>query len=157
MPDAPPPPDLSLQATLFDFAIAELVRQHRDSFAPLWTVESWAKLLIWLALNCGCGADPASLERFAASLGGPLTVRMRRAFFQRDLEDLNLRLLADPAEAEALALPLDPAAGAPALETVVEAVRRVGLAERRVAAEGWRVHEGLIALPWGADPAAAAG
>ena len=25
----------SLQATLFDFAIGELVRQHRDSFQPL--------------------------------------------------------------------------------------------------------------------------
>ena len=42
----------SLQATLFDFAIGELVRQHRESFAPLWTLESWAKLMIWLALNC---------------------------------------------------------------------------------------------------------
>ena len=146
--DASPPSDLSLQATLFDFAIAELVRQHRASFAPLWTVESWAKLLIWLALNCGCGADQASLERFAASLGGPLTGRMRREFFSRDLEDLNLRLLADPAEAEALALPLDPTAGAPAMERVAQALQRVGLEPRLVAAEGWRRHEGLIALPW---------
>ncbi len=154
MRDASPPTDLSLQATLFDFAIAELVRQHRDSFAPLWSVESWAKLLIWLALNCGCGADTASLERFAASLGGPLTGRMRRAFFSRDLEDLNLRLLADPAEAQALALPLDAAAtrsGAPAPERVAAAVRRVGLAERLVAAEGWRTHGGVIALPWRTD------
>ena len=29
-----------LQATLFDFSIAELVRQHRESFQPLWTAES---------------------------------------------------------------------------------------------------------------------
>ncbi|MEI8251755.1 MAG: protein phosphatase, partial [Synechococcus sp. ELA057] len=49
-----------LQATLVDFALRELVRNHRTSFAPLWTPESWAKLLIWLALNCGCGTDPAS-------------------------------------------------------------------------------------------------
>ena len=39
-----------LQATLFDFSIAELVRQHRESFQPLWTAESWVKLLIWLSL-----------------------------------------------------------------------------------------------------------
>ena len=29
------------QAALFDFAIAELVRQHRASFQPLWTPDSW--------------------------------------------------------------------------------------------------------------------
>jgi hypothetical protein len=45
------PDPVALQATLFDFAIGELVRQHRESFPPLWTSESWAKLLIWLALN----------------------------------------------------------------------------------------------------------
>ena len=44
------------------------------SFPPPWSRESWAKLLIWLALNCGCGADSASLESFAASLGPVLTV-----------------------------------------------------------------------------------
>ena len=27
----------SLQASLFDFAIGELVRQHRESFQPLWS------------------------------------------------------------------------------------------------------------------------
>ncbi|MED5469940.1 MAG: protein phosphatase, partial [Cyanobacteriota bacterium] len=37
------------QGKLVDFALAELVRQHRDSFQPLWTVDSWAKLLIWMA------------------------------------------------------------------------------------------------------------
>jgi hypothetical protein len=53
VPDAPDPVPQALQAALVDFAIGELVRQHRESFGPLWTVESWAKLLIWLALNCG--------------------------------------------------------------------------------------------------------
>ena len=144
--DAPAPQ--ALQATLVDFAIGELVRQHRESFPPLWTVESWAKLLIWLALTCGCGADPASLERFAASLGPALTGRMRRLYFERDLEDLNLRLMADPAEPLALALPLDALAGEPAPERVAEALRRVGLAERLVAAAGWQRHGGVLALPW---------
>ena len=48
---------INLQATLFDFAIGELVRQHRESFQQLWSAESWAKLLIWLALNCGCSGE----------------------------------------------------------------------------------------------------
>ena len=50
-----------LQATLFDFSIAELVRQHRESFQPLWTAESWVKLLIWLSLNCGSSGDEAGM------------------------------------------------------------------------------------------------
>ncbi len=148
MPDAPDPVPQALQAAFVDFAIGELVRQHRESFGPLWTVESWAKLLIWLALNSGCGADSASLESFAASLGPVLTGRMRRLFFSRDLEDLNLRLMADPAEPQALALPLDALSGDPTPERVAEALQRVGLAERVVAAEGWQPHGGLLALPW---------
>ncbi len=148
MPDAPPAPDPNLQAALFDFAIRELVRQHRASFPPLWSVESWAKLLIWLALNCGCATDPASLERFAASLGPALSGRLRRLFFERELEDLNLRLLADPAEADALALPLDALAGGPDPAAVAEALARLGLADRLEPPERWRRHEALLALPW---------
>ncbi|MEY4298352.1 MAG: hypothetical protein RLZZ423_1531, partial [Cyanobacteriota bacterium] len=54
---SPSPDPTALQATLVDFALAELVRANRSSFEPLWSVESWAKLLIWLALNCGCSGD----------------------------------------------------------------------------------------------------
>jgi hypothetical protein len=61
------PDPLALQATLVDFALAELVRQHRESFPPLWSAESWAKLLIWLALNCGCNG---SLRRSVPSRWG---------------------------------------------------------------------------------------
>ncbi len=144
------------QASLFAFAIGELVRQHRQSFAPLWTVESWAKLLIWLALSCGCPTDQASLERFAAGLGPALTGRMRRLFFERDLEDLNLRLMADPAEGQVLALPLDGLAALPEAPQLLEALERVGLTPRVGPPELW-VHQGdLIALPWqeGAAPCA---
>jgi hypothetical protein len=152
VPDAPSAPlpaaDPALQARLFDFAIGELVRQHRASFPPLWSVESWAKLLIWLALNSGCGADPAALERFAASLGPALSARLRRVFFERELEDLNLRLLADPAEAEALALPLDALAGSPDPAAVAAALDRVGLTEHLAPPECWRRHDALLALPW---------
>ena len=136
------------QAALFAFAIGELVRQHRQSFFPLWTAESWAKLLIWLALSCGCATDQAALERFAAGLGPALTGRMRRLFFERDLEDLNLRLMADPAEGQVLALPLDAQAPLPEAPQLLEALERVGLTPRVAPPERWRHHGDLVALPW---------
>ena len=142
------PDPTALQATLVDFAIAELVRANRSSFEPLWSAESWAKLLIWLALNCGCSGDEAGLRAFAGALGAHQTGRMRRLFFERDLEDLNLRLMADPAEPQALALPLDALAGDPDPQRVAEAVRRVGLAERLAPVADWQPHQGLFALPW---------
>ena len=146
--EAPSPEATSWQASLFDFAITELVRQHRKSFAPLWTAESWAKLLIWLALSCGCATDQASLERFAAGLGPALTSRMRRVFFERELADLNLRLMADPAEAQALALPLEALVSGPEIPQLQEALERVGLSQRLAPPERWQQHEALIALPW---------
>ena len=87
---SPPPEPVRVQATLFDFAILELIRQNRTSFEPLWTVDSWAKLMIWLALNCGLSGDRDSLEQFGSALGAPLTSRMRRVFFERELSDLCL-------------------------------------------------------------------
>jgi len=107
MDQEPLPSVASLQGTLFDFAIAELVRGHRESFPPLWTAESWAKLLIWLALSCGCSGEARALEAFAAALGPVLTARMRRLFFERELPDHNLRVMADPAEQQVLVLPLE--------------------------------------------------
>ena len=138
----------SFQATLFDFAIAELVRQHRESFPPLWSVESWAKLMIWLALNCGCAAEPAALECFAVALGSGLSGRMRRLFFERELEDLNLRLMADPAEPRVLLLPLDAAGPPPEGERGRLALERVGLAQLTVDRGDWEFLEGMIAVPW---------
>ena len=72
-----------LQAKVFDFALAELVLEHRTSFDPLWTVDSWVKFLIWMALNCGLSGEKDSLEFFANALGAPLSSRMRRIFFER--------------------------------------------------------------------------
>ena len=148
------PSALALQATLVDFALAELVRQQRQSFQPLWTRESWAKLLIWLALNCGCGTDPASLEAFAAAIGPGQTARMRRQFFERQLEDLNLMILADPAEQQVLVWPLGPAIGADAahdlaFDRVAAALERVCLSQQLVADRGrWQSLEALVAVPW---------
>nr|WP_311133889.1 protein phosphatase [Synechococcus sp. CS-1329] len=110
-PQSPEPSATALQAGLFEFAIAELVRRHRSSFEPLWTVESWAKLMIWLTLNSGGSGDRQALEQFADALGPSLCGRMRQLFYQRELESLGLKLLADPAEAQVLVLPLAAAGG----------------------------------------------
>ena len=138
-----------LQATLVDFALKELVRSHRTSFQPLWSAESWAKLLIWLALNCGCATDPASLETFALALGPSLSQRLRHCFFSRELEDLGLQLLADPADAQVLVQALQPhASGAPDLGSVRQALRRVELEGLVIEeADGWQAHEALVAIP----------
>ena len=157
-PSTPPEP-VRLQATLFDFAILELIRQNRQSFEPLWTVDSWAKLLIWLALNCGLSGERESLEQFAAALGAPLTSRLRRVFFERELNDLELQVLADPAELQVLVLPQ--VAGDVALlelDRVAKALERIGLLERVVADRSrWQQLEGVVAIPWQAVAAAADG
>ena len=148
------PSALALQATLVDFALGELVRQQRQSFQPLWSRESWAKLLIWLALNCGCGTDTASLEAFAAAIGPSQMARLRRQFFERQLEDLNLMILADPAKQQVLVWPLGPAIGADAahdlaFDRVAAALERVGLSQQLVADRGrWQSLEALVAVPW---------
>ncbi|MFM7513160.1 MAG: protein phosphatase [Cyanobium sp.] len=138
-----------LQATLVDFALGELVRQHRASFQPLWTADSWAKLLIWLALNCGCSGEEAALQRFAEALGPVLGARLRRLFFQRELEDLQLQLLADPAEPQVLALPLEASEAGLSPERIAQALERVGLAPRLVLEPArWGRLERAVVIPW---------
>ena len=147
--DVPPSDPSRLQATLVDFAIAELVRQHRDSFQPLWTAEAWAKFLIWLALNCGCSGDQQGLEAFALALGPVMTGRMRRVFFERELEDLNLQVMADPAERQVLVLPMGPALGAMDPVWVAQALERVGLMDRITAdPNAWQQRDALVVIPW---------
>ncbi|EAQ75631.1 MULTISPECIES: hypothetical protein [unclassified Synechococcus] len=141
----------ALQAGLFDFALGELVRQHRTSFPPLWTTESWAKLMIWLALNCGADGSREGLEAFAGAIGPHATARMRRLFFERELEGINLKLMADPAEAQVLALPLEPAAGEGGLAaaSLAEALEQVGLAEQvSTDPRSWVRHDSAVAIPW---------
>ena len=142
------PSPAALQATLFEFAITELIRQHRGSFEPLWTAESWAKLLIWLALNCGCAGDESGLKAFAESLGPLLGARLRRLFFERELDDLELRLMADPAEPQVLILAQGPEPALLQAERVQQALARCGLAERVARADSWRCLEGMVQIPW---------
>lgn len=138
-----------LQATLVDFAIGELVRQHRASFQPLWTVDSWAKLMIWLCLNCGGSGDEAALKAFAEALGPALCTRMRHLFFTRELEGLDLQVMADPADPQVLVLPLGPDPAALRPESVAAALEQVQLVDRvQAAPEYWRQLEGALAIPW---------
>ncbi len=152
LPDAPPdgaPDAARLQATLVDFALAELVRQHRESFQPLWSADSWAKLLIWLALNCGCSGDEAGLRRFAEALGPTLALRLRRLFFERELADLDLQVMADPAEPQVLVLPLGPGPEQLPLAQVAVALERLGLrAQVEEDQQGWHCLERAVAIPW---------
>ena len=148
----------SLQAALFDLAIRELARQHRTSFAPLFTVESWAKWLIWLALNCGCPTDPASLEAFAQALGPVLSARLRRLYFSRELEELNLQVMADPAEPQVLLLPIDALGPAPDPDRAAQALAQLGLLERVVPdRQRWQRLDALLAVPWAPVGSVAAG
>ena len=139
-----------LQGTLVDFALQELIRQNRESFQPLWTVDSWAKLMIWLSLNCGLSGERDSLEHFAAALGERITSRLRRTFFERELADLELQVLADPAEQQVLLLsqaPQDPAVLNQ--DRVSAALDRVGLNGRVVADRSrWQQLEAVVAIPW---------
>lgn len=143
------PEPRALQATLVDFALAELVRQHRDSFQPLWTGESWAKLLIWLALNCGCSGDETGLKAFAEAIGPLQMGRLRRVFFERELGDLELQLMADPAEQQVLVLPQGPADEVLEPERLIQALERVALLERVVSDQArWQRLDALVAIPW---------
>ena len=140
---------VALQATLVDFALAELVRQHRESFPPLWSQESWAKLLIWLALNCGCSGDEAGLKAFAEAIGAMQMGRLRRVFFERELGDLELQLMADPAEQQVLVLPQGPVAAVLNPASIAVALQRVGLQDQVVTDQNrWQRLDALVALPW---------
>ena len=144
------PDSEQLQGTLVDFALLELIRHHRESFQPLWTVDSWAKLMIWLALNCGLSGERDSLEHFAAALGDRITSRLRRTFFERELADLELQVLADPAEQQVLLLsqaPQDLSILNP--DRVAAALERVGLSRLVVADRSrWQQLEAVVAIPW---------
>ena len=143
-----------LQGALLHFAVEELVRHQRQEFPPLWTRESWAKFLIWLALQCGAGVQQQELEAFAHALGPVLTGRLRRLFFERELGDLDLKVMADPAEAQVLVMPLGPARQLP--EAEVQAALVQAKLHEFVQAEpsSWQQLDALVAIPWRAAPEA---
>ena len=138
----------SIQAKVFDFALLELIQSKRDSFQPLWSVDSWVKFLIWMTLNCGLSGERESLELFANAIGSPLTKRMRKVFFERVLDDFSLHILADPAESQILVMPLSNGQLIKNNE-VDQAFNHIGLSQK-VALDPslWQKHESIIAIPW---------
>ncbi len=137
-----------IQAKVFEFAFNELVRSKRNNFQPLWTPDSWAKFLIWVALNCGLSGQRESLELFAESLGIPLTTRMRKIFFERTIEILSIHLMADPAEKKIIALPLGPNEEI-TFQKAQEALHQVGLQEKASLDQStWDLNDGIISIPW---------
>ncbi len=138
----------SIQAKAFEFALLELIYSKRDSFQPLWSVDSWVKFLIWLSLNCGLSGDKASLELFAKAMGSPLTSRMRKIFFERVLEDFSLHIMADPAEAQVLIMPMDGNERIPD-QDVVQALQTIGLRDKvSLSSAAWERHDSIVSIPW---------
>ncbi len=138
----------SIQAKAFEFALLELIYSRRDSFQPLWSVDSWVKFLIWLSLNCGLSGEKESLEMFAEAMGSALTSRMRKIFFERALEDLSLHVMADPAEAQVLIMSI-------ALDKrindndVVQALEMIGLNDKvSLSSAAWERHDAIVSIPW---------
>jgi len=138
----------NIQAQMFDFALSELVRNQRNTFQPIWTLDSWVKFLIWLSLNCGLSGERESLENFAEALGSSLTIRMRKIYFERTLEDLFVHVIADPAEPNVLLLPIGTGVSL-TFEKSKEALEKLGLISRVVQDfSKWEEHDQLIAVPW---------
>ena len=138
----------SIQAKVFEFALLELIYTKRDSFQPLWSVDSWVKFLIWLSLNCGLSGEKESLELFAKAMGSRLTSRMRKIFFERNLEDLALHVMADPAEMQVLIMPLKVDRRINDKD-VVQALQTIGLSEKvSLSSAGWERHDTIVSIPW---------
>jgi hypothetical protein len=73
---------------------------------------------------------------------------MRRIFFERVLEDLDLQVLADPAQQQVLVMPVGPL-GPLELDGVAQALEHVGLQGRVVAERSrWQSLESVVAIPW---------
>ena len=139
---------LNIQANMFDFAVAELVRSQRNSFEPIWTVDSWVKFLIWVSLNCGLSGDRENFENFADALGSTLTIRMRKIFFERIFEDLCLHLIADPSDPKVLVLPIKGCESF-TYQKCREALDLVRLTSQvTLDLNKWESHDNLIAIPW---------
>ena len=137
-----------IQAQLFDFALMDLVCRHRESFEPLWTVDSWVKFLIWMTLNCGLSGEKESIELFIEALGTRLTTRMRKCFFERNLERFALQIMADPSESKVLVVSLTNSLSVN-IDEVQLALEKVGIVERvELDQRFWQKLDGVIALPW---------
>ena len=75
-------------------------------------------------------------------------------FFEREFGDLELQVLADPAEQQVLVLSQAPQdASVLSSDQVAKALERVGLSGRVVERTRWQQLEGVIAIPWSSTEA----
>jgi hypothetical protein len=75
--------------------------------------------------------------------------RLRRVFFERELGDLELQLMADPAEQQVLVLPQGPVDAVLNPASIAVALQRVGLQDQVVTDQNrWQRLDALVALPW---------
>ena len=94
-----------LQGALLHFAVEELVRHQREEFQPLWTGKLGQVLICsWRTVGAGVQQQGSS---FCPCLG-PCVDRSLTALFLSANSDLDLKVMADPAE-QMLMMPLDPA------------------------------------------------
>jgi len=73
---------------------------------------------------------------------------LRKIFFERALEDLSLHVMADPAEAQVLIMPI-------ALDKrindndVVQALEMIGLSDKvSLSSSEWERHDSIVSIPW---------
>ena len=87
------------------------------------------------------------MARFVEALGPSLTTRMRRVFFERELEVLDLQVMADPAEKQVLVLPMGP--GVPLdRERAAAVIEQVQLQDHVVAnRKRWQQLDAVVAIP----------
>ena len=138
----------TLQSKILDFVLSELVYQQREKFQPLWSVDSWVKFLIWMTLNCGLSGEREDLELFAKALGDPLTIRMRRLFFERTVENFSIKLLADPADDYVVILSTNSSSffDFSLIVQALDQVKLLSLVEQNQAL--WDRRDSLLVIPW---------
>ncbi|MFN9693739.1 MAG: protein phosphatase, partial [Synechococcaceae cyanobacterium] len=91
-------------------------------------------------------------EEFAAALGSLQTTRLRQLFLSRELEEMGLRMMAEPAEAEALELDEDPQAPLDQ-QRLIQALEQQALLPLLADPERWQQAEvGVTRLPWRRRP-----
>ena len=140
-----------IQANVFEIALSELVCQYRKDFQPLWSIESWAKFLTMIAVRCGVPVETESFELFAEALGPSLTTRMRRLFFERTLDSLSLKIMADPAEDQVLIMSLD-GVDSITFQTAIQALKETQLLSKIDSKQSnWKNLDTVISIPWQID------
>ena len=87
------------------------------------------------------------MKQFVEALGPVVTSRMRRVFFERELDALDLQVMGDPAEPHVLVMPMAP--GVPLdLDRATGAIEQVGLQALVVADQNrWQQLDAVVAIP----------